>query len=102
MSVLSVSAPPPLSLQTASFVASPLSIPPGLALQEVSVGLGRGRLHSRQSVVVIYGVEDNLVAIRGAPGGTFCNQEWSQLFERTGIQSTDLWLPNTVCVCVCV
>lgn len=59
------------------------------------MGLGRGRLHSRQSVVVIYGVEDNLVAIRGAPGGTFCNQEWSQLFERTGIQSTDLWLPNT-------
>lgn len=54
---------PPLfsSPQPSSFMSAPLSIPHNLTVQEIQVSIGRGVTHASLSVVVVYGIYDNLM-----------------------------------------
>ena len=65
-------------------------------MQEISVGLGRGKTRANLGIVVVYGVQDKLVLTYDSPGATFCNRPWSEFFERTGIEPAELWLPECV------
>jgi len=48
------------------------------------------------TVWTVFGVDDNLDArMGGGVPSTFCNEDWSVLFARTGICQSDLWFPET-------
>ena len=83
-------------LQAEHYLLLPLTIPDELTVQEISVGLGRGKTRANLGIVVVYGIKDNLVLCYDSPGATFCNRPWSEFFERTGIEPAELWLPEHV------
>lgn len=83
-------------IQAEHYLLLPLTIPDELIVQEINVGLGRGKTRANLGIVVVYGVRDNLVLTYDSPGATFCNQPWSELFQRTGIEPAELWLPEHV------
>ena len=60
------------------------------------MALGRGKTKAHLGIVVVYGVRDNLVMMYDSPGATFCNQPWTEFFQRTGIQPAEIWLPEDV------
>ena len=84
------------SRQAEHYLLLPLAIPDELTVQEVSVGLGRGKTKAELGIVVVYGVQDNLVVTYDSPGATFCNRPWAELFKRTGIEPAEIWLPEDV------
>jgi len=87
--------------QTARYLLTPLTIPDSLTVQEIHIVLGHWDQRSLHTVVVAYGVNDrmNTSYIEGDSAATFCNKPWGSLFQRTGIQPSDLWLPGAVCYC---
>ena len=84
--------------QATKYVLLPQTIPDRLTVQEIQVALGRGRMRTNHSVVVVYGVSDhmNKPYVDQESLATFCNEPWEVLFKRTGIVASDLWLPGTV------
>lgn len=84
-----------LEQQPSSFMSAPLSIPHNLTVQEIQVSIGRGVTHASLSVVVVYGIYDNLMVPYTSDNATFCNRPWVNFFQQTGIQPAELWLPNT-------
>ena len=83
-------------IQAEHYLLLPLTIPDELTVQEISVGLGRGKTRANLGIVVVYGVQDNLVLKYDSPGATFCNQPWSEFFDRIGIEPAEIWLPEHV------
>lgn len=73
-----------------------MRIPDHVTVQEIQVTLGCGRTKSKHGIVVVYGIHDNLLDSIESPNATFCNNPWSQLFQRTGITDRDLWPPGSV------
>ncbi|CAI7999674.1 L-fucose kinase [Geodia barretti] len=82
-----------LELQAAD-LSPVLSVPDGIALQEIRVTMGTAQKCFHLDVGVVYGINDLLTASEGSEGATFCNRPWSEFFERTKIQSSELW-PTT-------
>ena len=78
------------------YLMLPLTIQDEMTVQEISVKLGQGKTRVELGIVVVYGVRDNLLVAYGSPEATFCNRPWAEFFERTGIQPSEIWLPNTV------
>ena len=99
-----------------------LVIPDRMALQEVLISVGLGKIINHMGVLIVYGVDDDLhVSLPSnqfskplflmrvlndyvspqlhlsSPDLTFCNEKWSVFLERTGITVEDLWQSGFVC-----
>ncbi len=92
-------------LQATSYMFLPKTIPDNIAMQELHITLGHGHTKTSHPVMVTYGIHDRIINEYEEKSGvqstsTFCNHPWENLFQRTGIQSSDLWLPGAVSVWV--
>eukprot|EP00731_Ephydatia_muelleri_P020635 Em0013g362a len=76
-------------------LVTPPTIPDGLVVQGIDVLFGNGGKKTKQSILVFYGLHDNLLLDYNSAGATFCNAPWSKFFQRTGIQPSELWSPST-------
>ncbi len=93
----------PALLQATGYMFLPKTVPENLSMQELRIMLGHGRTKIHHTALVVYGVYDRITSeykeeVNGQHTSTFCNQSWEHLFRRTGILSSDLWLPGAVSV----
>ena len=76
-------------------LVTPPTIPDGLVVQGLDVVFGNGGKNTKQSILVFYGLHDNLLDDYSSSSATFCNAPWSEFFQRTGVQPSELWSPST-------
>ena len=88
--------PSPFPSQSGGYTSTQVDIPDHVTVQEIQVTLGCGQTKSEHDIVVVYGIHDNLLTSIESPEATFCNNPWSQLFQRTGITEGDIWPPGSV------
>lgn len=79
-----------------------LVVKDGIAVQEIAVsklntaspdeGLLNGRLADcDKSVLICYGVTDQIKAQYGTPAATICGQSWDKFFEVSGVPMKKIW-----------
>ncbi|EDV25942.1 uncharacterized protein TRIADDRAFT_55544 [Trichoplax adhaerens] len=78
----------PIEFELDKVITEPVVIPDKSVMLNFIISIGD---NVSRRITTVFGLDDNLMLSVDNQKSSFCNKPWSAFFERTGIDSSDLW-----------